>query len=442
MSRHLFLLLLLVAVGTGVLHQTTRRLELALDSPYPVSAAERYRPESAVIPAFSLDALPPDLDLDLAVPARLRRGETLGTVLQRHGLEPDEVQRAAAAAAAHIDLRRLRAGASYQAYYREAGGLGGLDLRVAGKGIFRLRRHPDRWVGEWLDFARRVVTRSTSGVLERSLEGAARAAGAPAAVAYEMADVLQWDLDFNRDLRRGDSFDVVYEELYLDGELFEVRSILALKYQNQGRSLEAYRYRDGYYDADGRPLRKQFLRSPLQYSRVTSSFSARRFHPILKAYRPHYGVDYGAPTGTPVRATAAGVVSSAGSTSGGGKTVSVRHANGYVTSYLHLSRFAAGLRAGRRVAQSEVVGYVGATGLATAPHLDYRVQQGGRWLNPAGLVNEPAPPIPEAERELFVASRDALREQLGRIAGDASGSTLVATATSPLEISGSAAGGR
>ena len=148
------------------------------------------------------------------------------------------------------------------------------------------------------------------------------------------------------------------------------------------------------------------------------------------------------PTGTPVRATAAGVVSSAGSTSGGGKTVSVRHANGYVTSYLHLSRFAAGLRAGRRVAQSEVVGYVGATGLATAPHLDYRVQQGGRWLNPAGLVNEPAPPIPEAERELFVASRDALREQLGRVAGGASGTTLVATATSPLEISSPAAGGR
>ncbi len=168
--------------------------------------------------------------------------------------------------------------------------------------------------------------------------------------------------------------------------------VLALRYLQPRRTLEVFHYGDGdaYYDADGRPLEKMFLRAPLPYSRVTSPFSARRFHPVLKIARPHYGVDYGAPVGTPVRVTANGTVVSAGWDGGGGKTVKVRHANGFLTAYLHLSRFASGISAGARVSQGEVIAYVGATGLATGPHLDYRVQQNGRWIDPLSLKSVPA----------------------------------------------------
>ena len=165
------------------------------------------------------------------------------------------------------------------------------------------------------------------------------------------------------------------------------------------------------------------LRAPLPYSRVTSKFSAHRFHPVLKVSRPHYGVDYGAPVGTPVRVTAAGTVLLAGWDGGGGKTVKVRHANGYVTGYLHLSRFADGIRSGARVRQGEVIGFVGATGLATGPHLDYRVQRDGTWIDPQSLKSVPAPPLDHTQLADFVQLRDLLRPVLAGTVPPATGRT-------------------
>jgi murein DD-endopeptidase MepM/ murein hydrolase activator NlpD len=254
--------------------------------------------------------------------------------------------------------------------------------------------------------------RAAAGTLETSLEGAMRDAGAPPAVAYRMADVLQWDVDFNKDLQPGDTFAAVFEEIRLDQRYHGIGQLRAVVLENGGSRLEAYRFGDGYYNADGRPLAKLFLRSPLPYTRITSSFSQRRFHPVLKSYRPHYGVDYGAPVGTPVRATASGVVVLAGWEGGGGRTVKLRHTDSYLTAYLHLSRFATGVRSGARVAQGDVIGFVGASGLATGPHLDYRVQHRGRWINPASLREQPAEPIGAAEMASFLETRDQLREGL------------------------------
>ena len=247
--------------------------------------------------------------------------------------------------------------------------------------------------------------------LSGSLEGSVAEAGADPELAYAMADVLQWDLDFNRDLQPGDRFDVLYEEVYLEGHYFGIERLLALSYTQTDRKLELYRYGSAaaFYDAEGRPSEKMFLRAPLPYSRVTSKFSAHRFHPVLKVTRPHYGVDYGAPVGTPVRVTAAGTVLSAGWNGGGGKTVKVRHPNGFVTGYLHLSRFAAGLRAGARVRQGELIGYVGATGLASGPHLDYRVQRDGVWIDPQSLKSVPSLPLDPAQLTEFRWVRDAVR---------------------------------
>ena len=427
---------LLSCLGAMLLVRETARLEAEAASPFPVVAATRHAAPSNVVPAFVRDTVPADLPLPL--PGRMRRGQTLSQVLGDMGLGSVEADRATRVAAEHVDLRRLRAGSRYAGYVSQAGRLVGFDLHLDGKGRFQLTREDSEWQGVWLEFERRVEVRRASGTLESSLEAAFRAAGAPVLAAYEMAEVLQWDVDFNRDLRLGDLFDVVYEEVLIEGEPYGIGNVLAVVLENGGRRLEAYRYDDGYYDDEGRPLRKLFLRSPLKYSRITSSYSPRRFHPILKKYRPHYGVDYGAPTGTPVRVTASGVVASAKSTKGGGRTVSVRHPNDYVTHYLHLSGYADGVKSGRRVAQGDVVGFVGATGLATAPHLDYRVQQAGRWINPVSLKNEPAAPLASAKLASFLDHRDELRTGLELFYGGPPEGSRLAETSATL----AAAGGR
>ena len=255
-----------------------------------------------------------------------------------------------------------------------------------------------------------------------------------------MADVLQWDLDFNRDLQPGDRFRILFEELWVEGSYHGLGRVLGLTYGHEtaGASRPTASARDGFYDGEGRPLQKLFLRSPLPYSRITSRFSNRRFHPVLKVFRPHHGVDYGAPTGTPVRVTASGTVTFAGWDGGGGRTVKVRHPNGYQTGYLHLSRFARDVRAGARVRQGDVVGYVGSTGLATAPHLDYRVQRDGRWIDPLALGGVPAEPLSHERLAEFRRVSAAMRESLGTgrpytpAGADASGPVQVAGAAAPV----------
>jgi murein DD-endopeptidase MepM/ murein hydrolase activator NlpD len=411
MRRHLARsLVLLVATIAGFLQWQTRRLEAANTSFTPLRVPPRYRPAAALIPAFVRDGIP--RDVPLALPLRLRAGETLGEVLVDQGLDPAAAELAIRAAAEHVDLRKLKPGERYTPSFDRDGALASLSLRVEGRGALELMRAVDGWNSEWRPFVESRSLRAAAGTLESSLEAAMRDAGAPAAVAYRMADVLQWDVDFNKDLKLGDTFAAVYEEVRLDQRYHGVGDVRAVVLENGGRRLEAYRFGDGYYDGEGRPLQKLFLRSPLPYTKVTSNFSHRRYHPVLKAYRPHYGVDYGAPVGTPVRATAAGVVVLAGWDGGGGRTVKLRHPDAFLTAYLHLSRFATGVKPGARVAQGDVIGYVGASGLATGPHLDYRVQHRGRWIDPTKMREQPAAPIAAAEMASFLEARDELREGL------------------------------
>ena len=377
----------------------------------PLPRPERYL-ESV---AFRLAPGEAVLDLDrvaVPLPFEIRSGQTLGGLLMDLGLEPPEVYSAAAAFGDVVDVRKIRAGEAGVATYDEAG-LASVRLDLVGKGRAELARQQNGWTSSWREFEREVEVCRVAGELEDFLEGAIRRSGGPPHLAYAMAEVLQWDLDFNRDLRIGDSFRVLYEEVYLDGYLYDVGEIRALVYENRGRRIEAYRYGDGYYDGEGRPLRKMFLRSPMRFTRVTSKFSLRRFHPVLKVHRPHYGVDYGAPRGTPARVTAGGVVTFVGRNGGAGNMVRVRHPNGYETSYLHLSGYGPGIRRGKRVHQGDTIGFVGSTGLSTAPHLDYRVRKDGRWIDPLTLQEEPAEPIPTDELEAFIAERERLLDKLG-----------------------------
>lgn len=353
---------------------------------------------------------------------RIRRGDTLDGVLRRAGVPAAELHQASTAVGEVLDPRKLRAREFFYAMVRRDEGLVGIVLPRRGQGVVLADRNHGVWTSRYRPYRRTHVRRLVRGELRGALESSLRRAGGPANLADRMARVLQWDLDFNRDLRIADRFEIVFDELLLDGQTQGVAQVHALRYRNRDRWLEAYRFVDEggsqtvsnrYYDADGQPLQRQFLRSPLPYSRVTSRFSLSRFHPILKRRMPHYGVDYGAPVGTPVRATADGTVVSAGVRGGGGRTVRLRHANGYLTAYLHLSGYAQGVRAGARVDQGQVVGYVGSSGLSTGPHLDYRVQRNGLWINPATLVSEPVPPLADGLLPAFFERRDALRRELG-----------------------------
>jgi len=301
-----------------------------------------------------------------------------------------------------IDSRRLQPGTLFDGVRSPVGTLETLRVVLDRRSELHFDRTPGGIQSERIE--REVISEVVrlEGVVESSLFQAVDAAGGRPALAVGIADIFRWDVDFLRDLRQGDSFVVVVDEQQIDGEFYRYGTIFAARFVNKDKEMNAVVYPDqegrlGYYDLDGVPLRKMFLRSPLKFSRVTSRFSHSRFHPVLKKRMPHYGVDYGAPTGTPAHVTADGVVTLAGRNGGGGNMVRVRHPNGYETNYLHLSRYGAGIRSGVRVSQGQVVGYVGSTGLSTGPHLDYRVRHHGSWINPLSISSPPVKPL-EANR--------------------------------------------
>ena len=213
--------------------------------------------------------------------AELENGETVGTLLADLGVDATNRQEVIAALGDHLEVRHLRPGLQVTAVYRDGGQPIGLEFHLPGKGELQLTSTPQgRWEREWAPFEERIELRRAEGVIDDSLAGALEAANAPTDVAYRMAEVLRWDVDFHRDLRRGDSFRVLYEQVLLDGEPYRTGDVVAVEMVNRGRELEAYRFGDGgYYDANGRPLKKMFLRAPLPFSRITSRFSQHRFHP-------------------------------------------------------------------------------------------------------------------------------------------------------------------
>ena len=234
-----------------------------------------------------------------------------------------------------------------------------------------------------------VTTRTTSaaGVIQSSLFLDGQRAGLGDAKIMELADLFRWDIDFALDLRPGDQFRLVYEEQMLEGRKWRDGPILAAEFRHRGKRYHAFRYQDSqgdiaYYNAQGYNKKRSFIRSPIPLARVSSGFSKRRWHPVLQRWRSHKGVDYAAPTGTPIKVTGQGKVSFMGWKKGYGRTVIVQHGRGYQTLYAHLSRFARKLQVGQRVAQSEVLGYVGQSGLATGPHLHYEFRVNGVHRNP------------------------------------------------------------
>lgn len=369
--------------------------------------AERGRSQPKRAPLVEPLPLP-----ELACQVALQPGETLLELLRRLGLATSEAHEWIEGARRLIDLRSLPVGLVAEARRDVHGSLRSLLLIPDWSSHVALERTAAGVTGrrEARQVEREPVV--VSGEVRSSLFEAVLEAGELDGLALALAEVFQWDIDFHREVQRGDSFAVLVERLRADGQTVAYGPVLAASYRTNGRRLTAVRFaaggRDGYWDEHGRPLKKQFLRAPLKLSRVTSRFSSSRLHPVLGRHMPHWGVDYAAPAGTPVMATADGTVTFRGWKGGGGHTVEIRHAGGYTTAYLHLSRFARDVAVGRRVSQGEVIGYVGSTGLATGPHVDYRVSRHGAYLNPMRLGGDPPPPLEERERPSFAAHAAAV----------------------------------
>jgi len=333
-----------------------------------------------------------------------------------HGLVREQVMRLVDEARPVYNLARIVAGRPYWLDVAPNNDLRSFRYPLDDDRYLTVYRDGDRYVPVVKSFPFVTSVEVIDGVIRSSLFAAMSDADEDERLALDLAEIFMWDIDFYTDLQPGDSFRMIVEKKYLDGKFAKYGAILAASFTNQRRTLTAFRFqsRPGvpeYFGADGRALKRSFLKSPLRFARVTSRFSGARMHPVLRIVRPHLGVDYAAPLGTPVVAVGAGTVASAGSTPEAGKMVRIRHAGGYETLYLHLMQIQ--VRAGAHVDQNQVIGRVGSTGLSTGPHLDFRVIQHGRFINPTKVIFPPSPPVPGSEFARFVTVRDPFLERLG-----------------------------
>jgi murein DD-endopeptidase MepM/ murein hydrolase activator NlpD len=327
----------------------------------------------------------------------IEKNDTLDQVLTSGGLSKGESALLTNELAKTIDVRRLRPGHLVRFHYGATGIVDAVQMKVTGWGQVDAVRDGATFAVTAQPAEIRNVETTISATIDRSLYEALRGAGEEPQLVQQLVDIFQWDIDFF-ELRKGDSFSLVVTKQYAGNDLVGYGPIEAARFTTRNATFQAFRHdmpdgRAGYYAATGTPLRKQFLKAPLQFSRVTSGFTKRRFHPVLKYFRPHYGIDYGAPIGTPVMTTADGVVVEARYKAGEGNFIRIRHSSRVDTCYLHLSRFAKGLKKGTKVTQGDVIGYVGMTGLATGPHLDYRVSEDGKWLDPLKLKSITPDPL-------------------------------------------------
>jgi murein DD-endopeptidase MepM/ murein hydrolase activator NlpD len=354
------------------------------------------------------------------IESRVPAKATLATLLRAHDVSEEWAARVVEAATGVFDLRRLRADQPYRLEVTVDGFVREFVCRIDADRFLRIvgfEGPEPRFDVQVVAYEKERSTVTVRGTIDRehpSLVAALGAAGEQVTLAIALADVFSGEIDFNNDLQPDDSFEVVVEKQSTEGEFSGYGPIAAATFRNEGRTHRAFRFQvpgadPGYYDENGRSLKRFFLRSPLQFEpRISSGFSYRRLHPVLGIWRAHPAIDYRAPVGAPVVAIAAGTVVTAHWSAGGGNTVVIRHMNGYESSYMHLSSFGRGVKAGAHVAQGQVIGRVGSTGLATGPHLDYRLKKSGQYVNPL-LEHKrlpPGEPIPAAQMAAFTAERD------------------------------------
>ena len=361
-----------------------------------------------------------DADLYRLETGEVSEGQTVGEILGGFGVSARLIDRLDKASRERFPLRNIRPGHKYTAFIHEDSlHTPHLDYLAYEKSIAEYVVFG--FVGDSVTITKgekptTVRRTKKSAVIESSLWGAIMEADLPYALAAELEDIYQWTVDFFG-IQAGDDFTVIYDEKFIDDTVsIGIGRIWGAKFNHAGKTRYAIPFRQKeklqYWEADGGSLRKNILKAPLKFSRISSGFSYSRLHPVHKVRRPHTGVDYAAPAGTPVRAVADGVVTFRGWGGGGGNTIKIKHAGNLMTGYLHLRGFAKGIVVGARVQQGQLIGYVGSTGTSTGPHLDYRIWKNGTPINPLKVPQEPTEPISEQNRAKFEFVRDRIIAEL------------------------------
>ncbi|MHB8880045.1 MAG: peptidoglycan DD-metalloendopeptidase family protein [Thermodesulfovibrionales bacterium] len=347
------------------------------------------------------------------------KGETFFDIFRKWQLDIGDLFKLREASASIHRLREVQPGQPYKIVVDD-NGLRSFDYWIDDDTILRVDRNQKDFSASRMTVEYEKRVQDLGGVITDNLIVSMGPGRDSLMLALQLSDIFVWDIDFTSDLRSGDTFKIVVEGLYLNGEFRKYGNILSAEIVNNGETFRAYRYeQDGepdYYDAEGKSLKKAFLKAPLSFRRISSSFSRGRFHPVLKIYRPHHGLDYAAPAGTPVSAVGEGTVVFAGRRGQYGNLVIIKHPNGWKTYYGHLSRIGKGVRKGATVGQGMLIGHVGSTGLATGPHLHYEVRIENRPVNPHALKLPRAGFLPKILMAEFERSRNSMDMRLASIA--------------------------
>jgi murein DD-endopeptidase MepM/ murein hydrolase activator NlpD len=398
-KRFAIVLVILLCFGAGVLaHVFQLRLASAAELEHQVKLAQD---EAARIRA----------QVVLPTEKRVEARENFAAALEKFGLSHEDAAKASAAAQHAFNLRQVRAGNTITVGRSVVGDLREIDYKIDADRLLKIVPADSGFTAEVKSIPSKTEVAAVMGKLDDSLFNAVVQTGESPELALRLAQIFSYDLDFYTDPRKGDTFSILLEKKkYINGQTAGYGKIFAAEYDNGGKKYQALLFHDefdrpGYYTADGKSLQKAFLRSPLKFAApVTSHFSQARFHPILKTVRPHLGTDYGAPVGTPVQTIGSGRVVFAGFKGGEGNMVHIAHANGYETMYLHLSKMY--VRSGEHVEIGKTIGLVGSTGLATGPHLDFRILQKGQYKNFEKLGLPPSDPVSKKHMPEFAALRE------------------------------------
>lgn len=381
--------------------------------------------------ATSSDRTPPTGEW---VDTRVVSGDNMSLIFNRLGLSARELHQIIESGGDAGKLKRLMPGQTIRVR-KDEGRVLELTQSFDALNTLHIQRDGERFISRVIESEPDIQVRAVTGTIDASLFLSGQRAGLSDAVIMNLTSIFAWDVDFVLDIREGDTFSVVYNEYWVDGKKIKDGEIVAAEFINQGRTLRAIRFeldgRGSYYSDTGRNMRKAFLRTPVNFTRISSRFNLKRKHPVLNRIRAHKGVDYAAPHGTPIKATGDGKIVFAGTKGGYGKTVQLRHGSQYSTLYAHMSRFARGIRSGATVSQGQTIGYVGQSGLATGPHLHYEFHVNGSHQDPLKVKLPSAESIPPQYSAEFAAVAQPLIAQLDSLAEDRDTEVLVATVDSP-----------
>jgi murein DD-endopeptidase MepM/ murein hydrolase activator NlpD len=347
------------------------------------------------------------------------KGETFIDIFKKYGLDMRDLFELREASAAVHRLRNLYPGQAYRIIVDDRNQVESLVYWIDADNLLHITRGETGFEAQKVPVEYEERVQHIGGLIKDNLISSIGEEGEQVRVALQLSDIFAWDIDFASDLREGDTFRIIVEGHYLNGEFRRFGDILAAELVNNGETYRAYRFghngKFSYYDDQGKALKKAFLKAPLSFRQISSHFSRNRFHPVLKIYRPHRGLDYSAPAGTPVSAVGDGTVLFAGYKGQYGKLAILRHANGWTTYYGHLSKFAKNVRRGKRVEQGQVIGHVGSTGMSTGPHLHYELRIRNQQVNPLSVKMQPGESIPGDFLVAFKAFKDQMDVQFASI---------------------------